>query len=205
MKKIVGEVSDFSGGLNKTLADVQGFVAALDKDKVNSVIDNVTAFTDRLKNAGPDIDSVIADAKSTAASASEFAKNLTGRQDDFNKIISDAKELSARLNAASTRIDTILGNADQMLSTEGGKNFFGEATDAARSIRKAADTVTVKAGEVASGLVKFSGRGLDDVQTLVNELRALVARIDRAVAEISANPSSVVFGGNSSVREYNRH
>ncbi len=67
-----------------------------------------------------------------------------------------------------------------------------------------AETFDRRANEIASGLAKFSGRGLDNVQALVNELRMTAARIDRAVASFERDPSSVVFGGNSGVREYNR-
>ena len=80
VKKVVADISEFSGGLKKTLADIQGFVDGIDKAKITAAIDNVTGFTDRLKAAGPDIDSVIADAKATAASANEFTANLNTRR-----------------------------------------------------------------------------------------------------------------------------
>jgi phospholipid/cholesterol/gamma-HCH transport system substrate-binding protein len=112
--------------------------------------------------------------------------------------------LTQRVNAASTRLDGLLGKAEEFLGTEGGENFFTEATAAARSIRQVADTFDRRANEIAGGLVKFSGRGLDNVQALVEELRLSVSRIDRVVTTIERDPSSVVFGGNSGVREYNR-
>jgi phospholipid/cholesterol/gamma-HCH transport system substrate-binding protein len=91
-----------------------------------------------------------------------------------------------------------------MLSTEGGKGFFAEATEAAKSIREAADTINRRVDQISGGFAKFSGRGLDNLSALISDLRATAARIDRAVANIEQNPAGLVFGGNSNVREYNR-
>ena len=207
VKAAVDQISDFSGGLKPALDDVRKVVASVDPEKVASAIDSVTAFSDKLKASGPDIDAVIADAKATAANANEFTANLTANKDNLNQIVADAKELAARLNESSKKLDSVLGKADDFLGGadgEGGRNFFQEATEAAKSIREAAQTVSKRADEVAIGLTKFTGRGLDNVSALVADLRATAARIDRAVAEFERNPSGVVFGGNSGVREYNR-
>lgn len=204
VKKVVAQVSDFSTGLNKTLADVQGVVGTFDKTKIATAVDNVTSFTDRLKTAGPDIDQIIADAKATAASANSFMDNINKHNGDVDQIVADAKALAAQLKTSSTQLDEILGKTKEMLGTEGGKGFLAEATDAVRSIKEVADKFNARSNEIIDGLAKFSGRGLDNVQSLVEEMRGSVGRIDRAVSDFSKNPSSVVFGGNGGVREYNR-
>ena len=76
---------------------------------------------------------------------------------------------------------------------------------AGEAIKQAADTINVQANQIGSGLGKFSGRGLDNVSALIDELRQSVAQIDQAVNQIQRNPSSIVFGGGSSgIRDYNR-
>lgn len=208
MKQAVADITTFSSGLNATLADVQKIIDGVDGAKVTAAFDSITGFTDRLNAAGPDIDQIIADAKTTASSASDFAANLGTQKDSLNQIIADAKELADRLNASSQKLDAVLGKADSLLGGaegEGTKNLIQEASAAAKSIREAADTLNRQATEVGGGLSKFSSRGLDGIMQLVNDLRATVARIDRSVAAFTSNPAGAVLGGgNSGVREYNR-
>jgi phospholipid/cholesterol/gamma-HCH transport system substrate-binding protein len=204
VKKVVAQVSDFSNGLNQTLTDVKGFVGTFDKQKIQAAIDNVTSFTQRMKDAGPDIDQVIADAKATAKSANQFMDNINKHNGDVDQIVADAKALAAQLKTSSTQLDDILGKTKAMLTTEGGKGFFAEATDAVRSIKAVADKFNAHSDEIIDGLSKFSGRGLDNVDALVEQMRGAVSRIDNAVSDFSRNPSSVVFGGKPPIRDYNR-
>ena len=207
VKATVDQLGTFAAGLTPALDDVRRVIASVDADKVAAAVDGVTAFADKLKASGPDIDQIIADVKATTASANDFAANLTANEDNLNQIVADARELAGRLNESSKKLDAVLGKADEFLGGaegDGGKNFFQEATEAAKAIREAAETFSKRADEVAAGLSKFTGRGLDNVSALVSDLRATAARIDRAVATFERDPSAVVFGGNSGVREYNR-
>jgi phospholipid/cholesterol/gamma-HCH transport system substrate-binding protein len=167
-------------------------------------VDGISSFAGKLGTASQDFDEILADAKATADRVNSFTQRIEGRTDDINTIIVEAKQLTQRVNAASTRLDGLLGKADAFLGTEGGENFFTEAAGAARAIRQVAETFDQRANEIAGGLAKFSGRGLDNVQALIDELRLSVSRIDRVVTTIERDPSSVVFGGDGGVREYNR-
>jgi phospholipid/cholesterol/gamma-HCH transport system substrate-binding protein len=203
-RRTAAELSRFSTSLNTSLTDLNKVVAAVDPEKVRTSIDGISNFAGKLGNASKDFDQIVADAKATADRVNRFTERLEGRTDDIDTIIAEAKQLTQRVNAASTRLDSLLGKAEDFLGTEGGENFFTEATAAARSFRQVAETFDRRANEIASGLAKFSGRGLDNVQALVDELRLSVNRIDRVVSTIEKNPSSVIFGSNSGVRDYNR-
>src|SRR5690606_36454171 len=117
-------------------------------------------------------DGIVADVKSTVNDVKSFAYDLTAQKDDINAIVTNAKELATKLNAASDRIDNVLGAAEDLLSDENGvgKNFFQEATGADRAMRQTAETINARADEITAGLASFSGRGLADVASLVNEL-----------------------------------
>jgi phospholipid/cholesterol/gamma-HCH transport system substrate-binding protein len=204
VRKVAGDMSRFSTSLNTTLADLKGVIAAFDRQKITTSLDGISSFAGKLGGASDDFDKILADAKSAAENVNKFTENIQSHTGDVDTIIAEAKQLTQRVNAASVRLDGLLGKAEAFLGTEGGENFFTEAAGAAKAIRQVAETFDRRANEIASGLAKFSGRGLDNVQTLVNELRASVARIDRVVSAVERDPSSVVFGGNSGVREYNR-
>jgi phospholipid/cholesterol/gamma-HCH transport system substrate-binding protein len=204
VRKVAGDLTQVSTELDTTLANINEVVTAFDREKIASSLDGISTFAGQLKGASGDFDQIIADAKATAENVNKFSANIQSHSGDIDTIVAQAKQLTERVNAASTRLDGLLGQAESFLGTEGGENFFTEAAAAARSVRQIAETFDRRAGEISEGLARFSGRGLDNVQALVNELRASVARIDRAVAAIERDPSSIVFGGGSSVRDYNR-
>jgi phospholipid/cholesterol/gamma-HCH transport system substrate-binding protein len=213
-KTIADDLKDFSSGLKTTLGNVQEVVDKIDAEKVAAAIDNVSAFSDKLKSAAPDIDTLVGDAKATVANtkdvteqANQFVTNLNTHSEDVNKIVANVRDLSDRLKGTSDKLDTLLTKANDFLggtSGEEGKNFFQEAAAAAKSIHEVADKINSSSGQIVGGVTRFSTRGLDDISALVKDLRATAARIDRAVAEFSQNPTGAVFGGNSNVREYNR-
>jgi phospholipid/cholesterol/gamma-HCH transport system substrate-binding protein len=203
---IATQLGEFSTGLNETLGNVRQVVAGIDPVKVQSAVDNLSSFSDRLREVTPDVDGIVADVKATVAGARDFADNLSARKDDVNAIVASAREIAGKLNAASERIDKVLGAAEQLLADDDGvgKNFFQEATGAAKAMRQTAETINARADEITSGIASFSNRGLADVASLVNELRASVARMDRAIVDLARDPGGAIFGGNSGVREYNR-
>src|SRR5690606_25617769 len=192
VRKVASDMSRFSTSLNTTLADLNGVVSAFDREKITASIDGISAFASKLGGAAGDFASIVADVKGAAERVNRFSARMESRTDDIETIISEARQLTERVNAASSRLDGILGKADAFLGTEGGENFFTEAAGAARAIREVAETFDRRATEIANGLARFSGRGLDNVQALVNELRASVARIDRVAATIERDPSSII-------------
>jgi phospholipid/cholesterol/gamma-HCH transport system substrate-binding protein len=204
VRKVASDLTQVSSKLDQTLAKVDNAVGALDGEKIATMIDGISTFAGKLNGASGDFDQIIADAKATAENVNKFTSNIQSHTDDVDTIIAQAKQLTERVNTASTRLDGLLEKADNFLGAEGGQSFFTEASAAARSIRQIAESFDRRANEISDGLARFSGRGLDNVQALVNELRSSVARIDRAVSAIERDPSSFVFGGSSSVRDYNR-
>lgn len=203
---IAGQLNAFSTGLNETLVDAKQVVAGIDPSKVQSAVDSIAAFSDQIANVTPDVNGIVADVKSTVSNVKTFADGITAQKDNIDAIVTNARELAAKLNKASDRIDNVLGAAEQVLSDEDGvgKNFFQEATGAAKALRQTAETINARADDITAGLATFSTRGLADVASLINELRASVARMDRAIVDLARDPGGAFFGGNSGVREYNR-
>ncbi len=98
----------------------------------------------------------------------------------------------------------MLGKADDLLGdSEGGKGLIEEATLAARSIRKVAEKFESRADEISSGLARFSGKGLRDVEGMVGEARQTLRKLESAVSKLENDPSTLIFGGNK-VKTYNR-
>ncbi len=113
---------------------------------------------------------------------------------DIDQIVADAKQLTGRLNAASAQVAGILKKVDGFVGADG-QGFIAEATEAARSIRVIAKTFEGRAGPIADGLARFSGRGLRDLQAMIEQGRQTLEEFEKAAAGFDRDPSRVIFGG----------
>ncbi|MCV6600238.1 MAG: MlaD family protein [Cohaesibacter sp.] len=197
-------INEFSGQLTTSLAKVDTLVASIDPALVSQSFTSLTTFAKSLDDSSDDISAILTQAKEASTNINSFSQTMASRSEDFNQIITDAKEISSRLNVASKKIDGLLGKADNLLGDkEGGKGLIEEATLAARSIRKVAEKFESRADEISTGLARFSGKGLRDVEGMVGEARQTLRKLESAVTKLENDPSTLIFGGNK-VKTYNR-
>ncbi|MCX5493552.1 MlaD family protein [Kaistia dalseonensis] len=201
--KIIANVEKVSGQLSQTLDDAQKIVQAVQVEAVKNTITDISTIARRVQTATVDIDKIVANADKTVADARDFVAFVKDKQPQVDQIVADSGQLMQRLNAASARLDTILGKAQDMLTDPQGKSFFAEATAAAHSIRIIAEAFQGRADQIASNLASFSGQGLRNVNSLVEQLRRATASFDQTVTTIGSNPQGVIFG-NPTVKDYNR-
>jgi phospholipid/cholesterol/gamma-HCH transport system substrate-binding protein len=162
-----------SGQLTTTLGKVDTLLAAVDPKKIGTTVDNVTAFSD----------------------------TLAGNRQSIDDIVKNAKELSARLNASSTRLDSILQKADNLLGEGGKSGMFDQVTAAAKSIKVLADHLDQRTAKLTNDLSGFTGPGLRQLEALIASAREAVGNIDRVARDLERNPRRFLFGG-SQVRDY---
>ena len=197
-------INEFSANLTTSLSKVDKLVESVDPEAVSTSIKALTTFAGRLEESSDDISAIMGEAKSAATNINQFSKTMSSRTEDFNTIITDAKDIASRLSKASKRVDGLLGKVDGVLSDgEGGKGLIEEMTLAARSIRQVADKFNSRADEISSGLARFSGKGLRDVEAMVGDARQTLRRLESAVGKLEDDPSSLIFGGNK-VKTYNK-
>ena len=156
-------------------------------DKVRSTLDNIETASKTAKTAIDDI--------------AKVSGKIGGRGEDIDQIISNVKDLSGRLNQTGVRLDGVLAKVDGFLG-EGGSNGKGLAEEARATLaafRKVADTLNSRLGEITDGLARFSGRGLKDVESAVQDSRRSIARIESAISSLERNPNRLIFGGTDSV------
>lgn len=188
------ELTAFSGKLNTTLSNVDGIVKAVDPEKVANVLASIETVSEGFAGETGAIKQAIADARAAAGNVNAFTSDLRAKQPDIDQIVADAKQLAGRLNAASSRIDGILTKVDGFIGADG-EGFITEATAAARSIRIIAKTFERRAGPIADGLARFSGRGLRDLQAMIEQGRQTLEQFEKAVSGFDRDPSRVIFGG----------
>ncbi|MGH6760202.1 MAG: MlaD family protein [Phyllobacterium sp.] len=169
--------------------------------RIESVMVSLEKFIDETRE--PLVDTV----KNTKQFTDALAQNthvideLGKSAGDVSKVISDAREMMARLNAASVRVDSVLTKVDGLLSS-GGDGVVGEARETLKSFKQVADTLNARLGPITDNLSRFSGQGLRDVEALVSESRRSISRIERAISDIERDPQRLIFGGQGTVPQY---
>ena len=183
----VKNVGDLAAKANKSLDGVDKILAAADVEKVRLAVANIEEVSKKANLAMDDV------AKVTG--------KIGNRADDIDQIIANTKELTGKLNQTTVRLDGVLEKVSAFLgSTEGqGPGLVAEAKSTLAAFRKVADTLNARIGEISDGLAKFSGRGLSNVDALVQDTRRSVTRIEQSISEIEKNPSRLIFGGEGSV------
>jgi phospholipid/cholesterol/gamma-HCH transport system substrate-binding protein len=67
-----------------------------------------------------------------------------------------------------------------------------------------ATTFEGRADEISTGLVRFSGRGLENLTGLIEEARVTLSQFERLATSLERSPNQIIFGGTPAVRDYNR-
>ena len=69
------------------------------------------------------------------------------------------------------------------------------------AVRQAAESFDKQARVVGSGVGRFTGQGLRDLQEFINEGRRAVSQLERVISNLGDDPSQILFGGRG-VPEY---
>ena len=186
--KAVSSIDDFARKAEQTLSKVDGVLEGVDTETVRDALSNIAKAS--------------ASADKAAADIAEFTDKLSPRAEDIDKVISDAREISGRLNAASTRVDGILVKVDKLLGSGEAEGVMSDASETLKAFKQVADTLNSRLGTIMDGLGRFSGQGLRDVEALVQDSRRSINRIERAVSDLERNPQRIITGGDGTVRQY---
>ena len=197
-QRIAGQASDILGKAEKIVDNNSG--------NIDMAIKNVTKFTDALASNSDgikDFMGAIADVGRTIKPLVGKLETLTGDTDNVVKaidpkevkqMVSDLAETSAKLNAAVTKVDTVLTNLNGFFATTDSKGVFEEASEAAKSIRRLADDTNIRTREMLANLTRFSNTGLKQYEGLATDGRSAIVEITKWVHSVEANPTQFLFG-----------
>jgi phospholipid/cholesterol/gamma-HCH transport system substrate-binding protein len=191
IKSSVQNINELTGKAKTSLEQVDKLLAAADPNQVKQTISNIEEASKTAKDALADV------AKAT--------KKIGDRAQDIDQIVVNAKELSGRLNQTAVRVDGVLEKVSSFLGdTQGqGPGLIEEARATLIAFRKVADTLNARLGSITANIEKFSGRGLSNVDALVQDTRRSVNRIEQAISDLEKDPQRLIFGGQGSVPRYN--
>ena len=206
--KVTSDVASASGDITKTLesfSQAAGSLERLAADAGESLdkVDRIIASVDPAK-VGESMDNIAlasADARKALADARGVVETFSARKEDYDLIITDVKQLTGRLNAASTRVDGVLAKLDNFLGEGDASSLIADAEATLKSFRDVADSLNARVGPIADNLQRFSGSGLRNVEALVNDARRSIQRIERSISTIEQDPQRLIFGGDT-VKQY---
>ena len=145
-------------------------------------VDNLLAAVDPEK-VGQSIDGV-----------HKFATALGENSDDIDVIIANVRAVSERFDSLTAKAESLIAKLDNLAGGEGG-GIIEEARKTLVAIAKAAESFDRQVRVIGSGVDRFTGQGLRDLQEFVNAGRRAVSQLERVISNLGDDPSQILYGG----------
>lgn len=209
-------VKENAGPISNTVRNVEKFSTALGNnadgvDKLmasfGQIADTITPLSQKLGTLSEELTEVVRSVDQKKVSniidnVDKFTAALGGASGEAGKIVKDVASITDKLNRAADQVEGVLKAAQAFLDTSEGKDAFSEVANAARSIRTLADNLDKRTAEITSGINRFTGPGLRDIENLAAEGRRSLADFNRTLRSIERNPQQFIFGGKPPLPQY---
>jgi phospholipid/cholesterol/gamma-HCH transport system substrate-binding protein len=160
--------------LNGALGDFRDLAKSLDRTKIAGAVDNV----------------------------SEFTQSLRDNKGNVDRMLKDASELAAKLNNSADKVDALMQSLQGFVGSPETKGALTEVGDAAKSVRQLAEDLNARTKDIAAGLTRFTGSGLREYEALAIDGRRTINDLDRAVRSFERSPNQLIFGAKPALPEY---
>lgn len=205
--KLVGAVDPAK--IRKTVENVEGFTASLGaKDgPTQQALGDLALLVKHLNDTATKLDGAIADIDGVTRAfdakkvgqlmdgAAAVGKTLTDNRANLDATLKDAADIAAKLDSSASKIDGLMTSATSFLGSSDTKGPLGQVGDAAKSIKRMADELTTRIGQIAPGLARFSASGLKEYEGMAVDARKTVVDLDRVILSIEKHPTQLIFGG----------
>ncbi|RDJ23062.1 MCE family protein [Bosea caraganae] len=209
-------VKENSGSISNTVKNVEKFSAALgdnsgNVDKVlasfGQIAETITPLSQKLGVLSEELTEVVrsVDRRKVAEivdNVDKFTGALGDSSGDVGKIVKDAASISEKLNKAADQVEGVLKAAQSFLNTQDGQGAFAEVANAARSVRTLADNLDKRTADITTGINRFTGPGLRDIENLAAEGRRSLTDFNRTLRSIERNPQQFILGSKPPLPQY---
>ncbi|SEF67025.1 MlaD family protein [Bosea lathyri] len=216
---IEGLVKENAGSISNTVRNVEKFSAALGNnadgvDKLmasfGTIADTIAPLSQKLGTLSEEVTQIVRSVDRRKVSdivdnVDKFTAALGGSSGDVGKAVKDVASITEKLNKAADQVEGVLKSAQAFLNTaagEDGRSAFSEVSDAAKSIRVLADNLDKRTAEITSGISRFTGPGLRDIETLATDGRRTLTDLNRTLRSLERNPQQFIFGGKPPLPQY---
>jgi len=189
-------------------AENDGAVARIDADPavLNNILATAQDIVTRADGAVGELETFLKEVRPsltrTAHNIEQFTSSLNNNREDIEAIIGSTRQMMGSLSQASSRADKIMDRLDVLLSTEDDNSLIVQAQTTLTAIARTTETLGRRLDPIADNIERFSGQGLRELQALIGESRRSINRIEQTITELEKNPQRFIFGGGSSVPEY---
>ncbi|WP_332695880.1 MlaD family protein [Bosea sp. (in: a-proteobacteria)] len=211
-----GLIKENSGSITATVRNVEKFSAALGNnadgiDKLmasfGQIAETISPLTQKLGVLSEELTLVVRSVdeqkiSSIIANIDKFTAALGGSSNDVSKVVSDVASITEKLNRAADQVEGVLKAAQSFLNAEDGQGALAEVGNAAKSIRVLADNLDKRTAEITTGINRFTGPGLRDLESLASDGKRTLADVNRTLRSFERNPQQFIFGGRPPLPQY---
>lgn len=132
----------------------------------------------------------------SAALASQSGQ-VAGFVDNASKTMANLSAMSQSLTGLSKRLEADVPRTLESLNRTGAETqaLIAELRRTADAATRMANEVSALVAENRAPLRDFTNTGLYEISYFINELRTLVASLNRVTTEVGRNPAGFIFGG----------
>jgi phospholipid/cholesterol/gamma-HCH transport system substrate-binding protein len=142
-----------------------------------------TLYADR--NAGADV----------TQAAREVLSRIDGlvaeNEQTLRTSLHNVETMTAALARNTERLDKVMAGVEDLT---GSGDKHGEIGETLESIRRLADNLDKRTGEISVGLSRFSNSGLKEFEAFAADGRRTLAELNKAIKNIDEHPSRLIFG-----------
>jgi len=156
------------------LDDARGILKGVDAGKVAAIVDDIQRVAD----------------------------SFNQDRGQITAIVNDTAGFTGRLSGMADRLDSVLNGASGLLGSGEAKGALVEVGAAAHSIRILADHLDERTKDITTGINRFTGSGLRDLEAIATDGKRTLGNIDRTLTSVQRNPQQFLLGTKSSIPEY---
>ena len=198
IEKFSVALGDNADGVNKMLSSI-----ATAAERIGPLATQLESFTRDVSEIARQID--VARINRTLENVDRFAAALGTGSGDVTKTLQSVAGITEKLNRAADQVEGVLKGAQAFLGSAGGGEGQGALADvgaAARSIRTLADNLDKRTAEITSGISRFTGPGLRDIEALASDGRKTLNDLNRTLRSFERNPQQLIFGNRPAIPDY---
>ncbi len=198
VEKFSAALGDNADGVNKMLSSI-----AVAAERIGPLSTQLESFTRDLSEITRQID--VARVNRTLENIDRFAAALGTGSGDVTKTLQSVAGITEKLNSAADQVEGVLKGAQAFLGSAAGGEGQGALADvgaAARSIRALADNLDKRTAEITTGISRFTGPGLRDIEALANDGRKTLNDLNRTLRSFERNPQQLIFGNRPAIPDY---
>ncbi len=213
-------VDDNDKSIANTIKNVEKFSAALgdNSEGISKMLASISAAAERIGPLAAQLEEFSRDISGIAKqldigkvnrslnNLDTFTSALAGGSGDVTKTLQSVAGLTDKLNRAADQVEGVLKGAQAFLGSAAGGEGQGALADvgaAARSIRSLADNLDKRTAEITTGISRFTGPGLRDIEALASDGRRTLNDLNRTLRSFERNPQQLLFGNKPAIPDYN--